>query len=276
MKAIKETSERSKQTNKAQQKINSFSNMVQIEFEGFSVKENRLTGLFDRLCITEGDLSELTEDRILNALMKTEINLEYKKLIAEKAEVDWYYVFYEYNNQTSLVYNITKGAIDGIYNSFLELGLWISNFSDQINLSRYEESGLPKIDKIMRENKYSWPGNLDGLLFDKQTKDIICIIEYQNTSKKTVAEHDNNDFMYSTPYRKGDSRRWKVIKIISDTIKSKIMVIVWSNNESVVAIKNIKSFVLDQLTNVSQIIWGRKTIIELEKLNSDSFLESIE
>lgn len=276
MEGIKETSERSKLINKAQQKINSFDNMVQIEFEGFSVKENQLTGLFDRLCITNGNLSDLTEERILSALLKIESNLEYKKIIAEKANVDWYYVFYEYSTQSSLVYNITKGNIDGEYDSFLDLGIWLSNFSDQISLSRYEESGLPMIDRIMRENRYPWPGNLDGLLFDKQTKEIICVIEYQNTSKRPVAEHDNNDFMYSTPYRKGDSRRWKVIKIIADTIKSKIMVIVWSHNETVVALKNINSFILDQLTNVSRIVWGKKTIIELDKLDVNSFLESIE
>ena len=276
MKAKKETSERSKSINKAQQKINSFKDMVQIEFEGFSVKDNQLTGLFDRLCITEGDLSELNEEKILKAILLTEANNEYKKIIAEKANVDWYFVFYEYQTQSSLVYNITKNTIDGKYNSFLELGIWISNFSDQINLSRYEESGLPKIDRMMRENKYPWPGNLDGLLFDKNTKEIIFVIEYQNTSKKPVSEHDNNDFMQSTPYRKGDSRRWKVIKIIADTIKSKVMVIVWSHNESVVAIKNIKSFILDNLTNVSRIIWGKKSILELDELDCNSFLEAIE
>ena len=128
----------------------------------------------------------------------------------------------------------------------------------------------------MRENRHPWPGNLDGLLFDKNTQEIICVIEYQNTSRKPVSEHDNNDFMRSTPYRKGDSRRWKVIKTIADTVGSKIMVIVWSYNESVVALKNIKSFILDDLTNVSKIIWGKKTIIELDKLDANNFLESLE
>ena len=57
MKAIRETSERSKNKNKAEKQVNTFEDFVQIEFEGFSVKENKLTGLFDRVCITEGDLT---------------------------------------------------------------------------------------------------------------------------------------------------------------------------------------------------------------------------
>ena len=111
MKAIRETSERSKNKNKAEKQVNTFEDFVQIEFEGFSVKENKLTGLFDRVCITEGDLTELTHDRILEALLLFEANLEYKKIIANKANVDWYFVFYEYQNQKSVVFNITKNCI---------------------------------------------------------------------------------------------------------------------------------------------------------------------
>lgn len=276
MKAKKETSERSKGINVAEQKINSFANMVQIEFEGFSVKENKLTGLFDRLCITEGNIEELNEEKIIKALQVFEVNLEYKKIIANIAHVHWYYVFYEYKLETALVYDITNNSFVGKYNSFLELGKWLANFSDSINVSNYEESGLPKIDKIMRNNKYSWPGNLDGLLLSKDTKNIISVIEYQNTTRKAVKDHDNNDYMHSTPYRKGDSRRWKVIKIIAEVLHSPIMVIVWSSTENVVALKNIKSFILDNLTNVSRINWGKKTIIELDKLDKEAFLEAIE
>ena len=253
MRILRETSERSRNKNKAEKKIHEFKDFVQIEFEGFTVKENKLTGLFDRICISEGDVEELNEELILKILMLSESNLEYKKNISNKARVNWYFVFYQYRDQKNLIYDITNNSIEKRFNDFKELGEWLLDFSDQIKLSRYEESGLPNIDKIMRENELPWPGNLDGLLINKNTNEIVSIIEYQNTSKKPVKEHDNNDFMHSTPYRKGDSRRWMVIKTIAETLESKIIVIVWSNNEDLLAIKNIESFTLDQLKNVSKI-----------------------
>jgi hypothetical protein len=114
---------------------------------------------------------------------------------------------------------------------------------------------------------------MDGLLINNNK--IVCVIEYQNTSKKRVADHDNNDYMESSNYRKGDGRRWLVIKLIEEALKTKTVVIVWSYNEQVIAIKPIKNYQLNQYNNVSKIDWQKKVMCNINTLTEEEFLKIV-
>lgn len=271
---IKETSERSKKLNRAEEKINTFIGTKQISYEGVAIKDNRVTAVFDRGCYIKENLFNEPIENLLNEVKIIEPLISVKERIAEIMGVKWYFVFYDYSHEQSIVYDFSINSEVKRFSSFLDLGIWISQFSDTVNLSRYEENGLPKIDTIMRKNGYSWPGNMDGLLISP--RHILCVIEYQNTSKQAVAEHDNNDWIKPTPWRKGDARRWLVIKLIADALKTKVVVIVWSYNENQIAIKPINNFILDSHGNVEKIVWEKKELCDINSLTEKEFLRIIE
>lgn len=269
----RETSERSKSLNKAENLVNSFENIVQISFEGVSIKEQTVKALFDRACLVDGNLFNENYDDIINSIKQVEPFFELKIKVAKKMKVNWYFAVYEYSTKNSIVINTLENKIIGKYNNFLELGKWISQFSDTVNLSSYQEDGLPLIDAEMRINNYSWPGNLDGLLVKDNR--ILCIIEYQNTSKTTVDKHDNNIFMKPRKNRKGDGRRWLVFKTIAESLNTRSIVIVWSYNENQIAIKSIKNYILDKYHNVEKLIWGNKVLCDVNDLTQEEFIRII-
>ncbi len=273
MNLIKETSERSKKLNKGEAKINSFPHSIQLSFEGVAIKNLKVTAVFDRGCYKGPNLCLEEEETLLKNAIQNEPHYKIKTELASTMGVKWYYIIYEYKTEYSIVLDLEEYKVVKKYPSFLELGKWLSLFSDSVPLSNYEENGLPEIDTIMRKNKYSWPGNMDGLLINNNK--IVCVIEYQNTSKKRVADHDNNDYMESSNYRKGDGRRWLVIKLIEEALKTKTVVIVWSYNEQVIAIKPIKNYQLNQYNNVSKIDWQKKVMCNINTLTEEEFLKIV-
>ncbi len=273
MNLIKETSERSKKLNKGEAKINSFPHSIQLSFEGVAIKNLKVTAVFDRGCYKGPNLCLEEEETLLKNAIQNEPHYKIKTELASTMGVKWYYIIYEYKTEYSIVLDLEEYKVVKKYPSFLELGKWLSLFSDSVPLSNYEENGLPEIDTIMRKNKYSWPGNMDGLLINNNK--IVCVIEYQNTSKKRVADHDNNDYMESSYYRKGDGRRWLVIKLIEEALKTKTVVIVWSYNEQVIAIKPIKNYQLNQYNNVSKIDWQKKVMCNINTLTEEEFLKIV-
>ncbi len=273
MNLIKETSERSKKLNKGEAKINSFPHSIQLSFEGVAIKNLKVTAVFDRGCYKGPNLCLEEEETLLKDAIQNEPHYKIKTELASTMGVKWYYIIYEYKTEYSIVLDLEEYKVVKKYPSFLALGKWLSLFSDSVPLSNYEENGLPEIDTIMRKNKYSWPGNMDGLLINNNK--IVCVIEYQNTSKKRVADHDNNDYMESSNYRKGDGRRWLVIKLIEEALKTKTVVIVWSYNEQVIAIKPIKNYQLNQYNNFSKIDWQKKVMCNINTLTEEEFLKIV-
>ena len=79
----------------------------------------------------------------------------------------------------------------------------------------------------------------------------------------------------SSYYRKGDGRRWLVIKLIEEALKTKTVVIVWSYNEQVIAIKPIKNYQLNQYNNVSKIDWQKKVMCNINTLTEEEFLKIV-
>ena len=254
-------------------KINSFPHSIQLSFEGVAIKNLKVTAVFDRGCYKGPNLCLEEEETLLKNAIQNEPHYKIKTELASTMGVKWYYIIYEYKTEYSIVLDLEEYKVVKKYPSFLELGKWLSLFSDSVPLSNYEENGLPEIDTIMRKNKYSWPGNMDGLLINNNK--IVCVIEYQNTSKKRVADHDNNDYMESSYYRKGDGRRWLVIKLIEEALKTKTVVIVWSYNEQVIAIKPIKNYQLNQYNNVSKIDWQKKVMCNINTLTEEEFLKIV-
>lgn len=272
----KETSERSKRFNKAEQKIKSFRELTQVEFEGISTRGGKVTCLIDR-GLTDQSIADFLETDPMKQIVESEPFLNLKNQIAVEMNIPWIYVVYSYLDKKCLVYNISsRFTLEKSFESFNDFGDWFSEkFTDKTEFfSSFQESGLPMFDILLRKNGTPWPGNIDGMLFFSDNEKRIAIVEYQNTSRVSVRDHDNNNFIRPTRYRKGDSKRWKVHQSLSELLDTPVIVIVWSTKEDTIGLKPIKHFDIGNDGYVSFINWGECIYTEIESLTLNVLLSS--
>lgn len=160
---IKETSERSDKSNWV--KMNLLNSDIKIiEFEGYTVKNDKVSVLLDRALIeTTEDFKEDRIDRILEELIKieNEHTLLSKVKFSKKISAPYLYILYSYRPERVYIYTVyTEDNNLSVKlwknTSFFEFALYLSKNRDQWMKSRYEESGLPLIDKMLRlYNNYS-------------------------------------------------------------------------------------------------------------------------
>jgi len=244
-----ESSERSDGLNRVKKHLEDKGYKV-LAFEGYTVKNDAVSLLLDRFAFeTRKEIYSTAE--IFN-LIKDYMgdDYDYKLRFAHDNGIRWYTLCYQYPDKSFLIEPKTNEVERiKIFKSFEEFGTWTYMYRDMNMKSRYEEDGLPQIDKILRKNKTPWPGNLDGLLVYKN--EFIILLEYQRTSIKKVKDHSNNEYFLPNGRRKGDVNRWKVAEMISKSTKLPIMIIVWSDKEEVIRLKMIEKIVYPNETNKS-------------------------
>lgn len=272
---IKETSERSKNDNNIEKHIGRIPQIIQFNFEGASTSKDYVTCLIDRGLTNQPLSPETSSIELYDLIIKSEPYWFLKQEFAKILNVPWYYVIYNYSEGHCIVVNLSICTDRTLYfNSFEEFGKWFSRFADVgERFSSYQESGLPQFDVDLRKGGTPWPGNVDAVLYDKNTKQFISIVEYQNTSKKSVAQHDNNDFMQTTPYRKGDGKRWRTHYLLTKQSNLPVLVIVWSRTENQTNLKRINSFDLDKKGYVSHINWGKTILVPIESVSGELLID---
>ena len=217
----------------------------------------------------------IQENNAFNHITEIEPYLELKINIANQIKVPWFFVIYSYKDKKCLLYDLTNMQSKYLlFNSFGEFGVWFSQYTDASKrFSAYQESGLPQFDVELRSNGTPWPGNIDGILFISNSKQMLCILEYQNTSATTVRLHDNNKYIYATPYRKGDNKRWMVQDKLSKALNLKVLILVWSLQEKIVGLKLVDSFSTTSDGLVTKINWGKIEFIPIDDLSFSDFIK---
>lgn len=287
---IFETSERSDSVNHVRKILDRSTEFKFIDFEGYTVKNKKVTLLLDRAkyVLKPSSSNKYTPKDIYTYLCnKFQNTIDIKKHFAEKINVPWYFVIYG-ENETSIVLDmLNEGEKIHQFRNFKELAEWTKEYRQYIMKSKFEEADqLPIIDKKMREIQIPWPGNLDKALC--KDNNVIALIEYQKTKKDKVRDHDNNKYFQNTYKkeikngqtnysisRKGDEFRWKVLDEFSQQANLPIIVIVWSESEEVVGVKIIQEIKYTQWPSYSNpnpdnsdkgIIWGDVEYVDISQV----------
>jgi len=246
MKICKETSEKSSRINKL---IPLFAknNYIIIEFEGYTIKNNKISLLLDKYYVEELNSKYKLTQELLDKIIEIEGKevWEEKVNLSKQANVPYNIVLYSYPIINIFIYEVVdKNQIKliHIFNSLESFGKWCFTFRDLQMTSRYEEEGLPKFDQDLRKIGKSWPGNLDCVLYKKE-EGIKAIVEFQTTIKTEVAKHSNNKYFLATPQRKGDEQRWFVLDIVRKHFNKSLIIIVWSPAENIVKLKKVSEII---------------------------------
>lgn len=239
---IFETSERSDNLNWVKRAILK-SNLDLLAFEGYTVKNSKVSLLLDR-GLFKTDCLNINNNELFSTLTGLpQFHLKEKVEFAQKLSCQYLFFCYSYINENCSLFELSsKEAKQVIYfTSYNDFANWTVQYRDLIMKSRYEESGLPKIDIELRKLGIPWPGNLDYVLLKNQI--LTALIEFQRTSKLSVKDHCNNTWFIPTMYRKGDVNRWLAIDIIRKHSKLPLFIIVWSADEKLIKLKLVEKIV---------------------------------
>ncbi|WP_432693987.1 hypothetical protein ACRBU7_14395 [Priestia aryabhattai] len=233
---IFESSERSDKNNNAR-KVLEQSIYDLINFEGYTIKNNKVSLLLDRVKL-ESSAELRVEDLYEEIKSKLGNQFYIKENFANSLGINWYFVVYRENEQ-SIILDMINAKRIARFQSYKDLAIWTQKFRDNRMTKKFNHTAdLPKIDQRMREFDIPWPGNMDkALCLDNK---VLAIIEFQNTDSEkraTVRQHDNNNFF------KQDILRWKVLDQLRNHAGVPLLVIVWSETENIVGIKLVEDII---------------------------------
>lgn len=270
-----ESSERSDAANWAKRLLRS--RFLIAEFEGYTIKNNRVSMLLDRARFYEKprDWNPCDIYKMLQEHYGIQV-FQLKCKFASLLKSPYVFVAYQDSIPKVQVFHIQANKASDViafrdYQSFAE---WTKKFRDLQMLSRYEESGLPDFDKILRQHGVPWPGNLDCLIGVPESQSPKALVEFQYTSKASVKEHCNNDWFLPRGRRKGDEQRWKVLDIIRRQSEIPLWIIVWSRDRT----QGVKLKVVEEIIYSGDERGRKPGLVYSEKrmLDGDALINWIE
>ncbi|WP_148311187.1 hypothetical protein [Dehalococcoides mccartyi] len=218
-------------------------NLDLLSFEGYTVKNSSVSLLLDRGLFNKGikgiDCNELF--KTLDSL--SSFKLQAKVRFAKQLNCPYLFYCYSYIDEDCILVELkaTAARLLASFETYKAFADWNSKYRDLSMTSRYEESGLPRLDLELRKLHSPWPGNLDYVLIkDEKPR---ALIEFQRTIKTSVKSHCNNTWFLPTAYRKGDVNRWRAIDIIRKQSGLPLFIIVWSADERVVKLKLVDKII---------------------------------
>jgi len=120
-------------------------------------------------------------------------------------------------------------------------------------------SYLKCIDKCLRKNKTPYPGNFDGIIFNKTTLQPVFIIEYSKVD--WVYKRGNNIIGHLGWYCKDengkgwkrDINRWKSLKDLSNVLEIPVYIVWWGTQKEEYTIGELKDIKNDCYKSINII-----------------------
>ena len=210
--------------------------------EGYSVRNDRVTALFERLKSTI-DVQEWSEEEIgawLDQLQDKEDWFD-RRVLASTLEVPLYLVLWKNGEEKFRILSVTiknkgiKVKDEKFFSSCKDLAIWMSELKGiSVSKSFIESGRLSSIDDCLRSYGVPWPGNLDGFLLSSKSHNISVIFELSRTRKFPVKTHDLNR------YYNADVNRWKALDILRKQLDVPLYILIWSSEENLVKIHKLQ------------------------------------
>lgn len=211
--------------------------------EGYSVKENKVTALFERLKSTV-DVEEWTIEEIADKLEKNQNKDDWvdRIVLALTLNVSLYLVIWQDEQEKFRILSVVaknkskiKVKDEELFTSCKDLATWMSRLKGIQVSKRFIEAGrLSSIDECLRLYGVPWPGNLDGFLLKPKTRDVSVIFEFSRTRKFPVKTHDLN------LYFSQDINRWKPLDILRKQLGVPFYILIWSSEEKLTKIHRLR------------------------------------
>jgi len=241
-------------------------NIILTEVEGYSVKDEIVTGIFERR-ISSVPIDELLTfdgEFIKNLLIKDDsledIKWRNRIILANKLKVPLYVIIWYDNQDRFLIQQWNKSGEFSLAKSYIidsckKISIWFSDFKGIPVTKRFvERSRLGFLDTCLRRNGVPWPGNLDGFIIENNS--IKCLFEFSRTTKNKVKDHDISKFF------KQDYNRWKVLDVLKKITGAPTYIILWASYDDQIWLKKVGNF---DFSN-SQIVYAEQQLLNKDEI----------
>ncbi|MBS1249505.1 MAG: hypothetical protein MAG431_01085 [Chloroflexi bacterium] len=215
-------------------------NAIQIySLDGFSVKEDKVTGLFERR------LSQVEIDKVTPALVKEHIaqNSQAWKAkigLADCLKIPLHLIIYEHDQDCYKMFRLLlAGQIIKIklMDTLTCQGLaqYFGTLKGiKVTKGFVESDRLSNLDTCLRNYGVPWPGNLDGFFWDEKNKQCLGVIEFSRTRKNPVETHNINTYFHE------DKNRWRPLLILQKNLDSELIIIIWKTKSRYIKIHRVQ------------------------------------
>lgn len=209
--------------------------------EGFSVRDNKVTALFERLRSTI-DIEKWSGEDVSGWLEQREIEESTARFaLSSTLQVPMYLALWQDGMDDFRIFSLTitnKAKIklkdEKLFGSCKDLAQWLGSLKGiQVSKGFVEADRLSTIDRCLRLHNVPWPGNLDGFLIDTRTDKVNVVFELRNTRRYSVESHNLNYF-----FRK-DFHGWEALDILRTQLKVPLYILTWSSKETLVKIQKL-------------------------------------
>jgi len=210
--------------------------------EGFSVRDDKVTALFERLKSTV-DIEKWSEQKVSDWLQTRDCKDDWldRFVLASSLDVPLYLALWKnidkfrilsvsLENENRIITEDKK-----LFTSCEDLAKWMSNLKGIPVSKRFiEPKRLSSIDECLRFYRVPWPGNLDGFLLKPKRSEVKVLFELRRTRKYSVKEHNLNDYFHI------DYHGWEALDIMRNQLGIPLYILTWSFKERLVKIQKLQ------------------------------------
>jgi len=210
--------------------------------EGFSVKDNKVTALFERLR-SSFDVEKWSEKEISNWLEQYERNASTaRSMLASSLQAPLYLVLWQDGKDKFRILSLSitnrariESKDEKLFTSCETFAEWLAVLKGIQVRKRFVKAGrLSAIDRCLRQNNVPWPGNLDGFLVSPKTDGVNVVFELRNAEVYSVRNHNLNDYFDE------DFHGWEALDILRTQLNVPLYILTWSFKETIVKIQRLQ------------------------------------
>jgi hypothetical protein len=211
--------------------------------EGFSVRDDNVTALFERLK-SSTDIEKWSENEVSEWLEQHEREENVSRsILASTLRVPLYLVLWQDEKDEFRVLSLTiinrakiKLKDEKLFASCEEFAKWLGDLKGIPVSKGFVEAGrLSSIDRCLRQNNVPWPGNLDGFLVGQKTSKVNVVFELRRTRIHSVKNHNLNDYFHE------DFHGWEALDILRNQLNVPLYILTWSSKEILVKTQKLNS-----------------------------------
>jgi len=216
--------------------------MTVLSVEGFSYAGDQITALFERRRLVGLDPARVRRSLLAEHLNRSDElpRWRYRSLIAQRLGIPLYLVFWHRRVDHYAVAEVRWEANEvtvpwgRAFGNCERLANWLGQLKGQQVRKPFMTRGrLARIDRCLRKAGVPWPGNLDGVIVDPESGEVLGLIEYSRTRRTRVEDHDVNQ------YFERDHHRWRPLDVLRRGLGVPLLIVIWHSRQQVVKVHRV-------------------------------------
>lgn len=200
------------------------------ESEGISKNESGEFSIFERIVLHEKANLPLNQiENEIQKLMNTKI--PYYKFLKEEKNFNVFFIVYSNDCSFFWIFTLENNSIKFIksFDDFRALAAWLELYTPKKEFNKpFGKPYLKCIDKGLREYGVPYPGNFDGLIFERNSLRPKLLLEFSKVNYTTLEKHKINlQGTLGDKFFREDKNRWSIFLKFTEVLNAPNRIVWW-------------------------------------------------